>query len=551
MNIFLSSKREALRLGRLINPIAWVWATVIAAAVISAALFWNQARQRRVIDHFTREQVIVRQARQDLSNGYLHVTLAGRPQSPFDRGQGLALIGQAGANLERALGLKHEFGDADEASHSQLALFRRAVEDFRAQVIGRGDVSAPDQASEAGLRIAFFALEQKANAVDVLIQQDLSRMMRGYDRFHATVLWSSAVLLLFICLAVYAGDRARKLAEKALRANEEIYRLIVTNSGEAILFTNPDGSVYSANPAASRIFGRTEEEIRRVGRQGIVDFDDPRLPAALEERRRTGSFDGELNMLRSDGTKFQAEISTAVFRDSLGSERASLIIRDITERKRADEAIRASLREKDVLLREIHHRVKNNMQVISSLFSLQAAHITNEECRSILKEGQARIRSMSLVHEKLYQSRDLSKIDFGGYIRSLASQLFNGYLDRPDRVRLETEFEEISLDINSAVPCGLILNELISNALKHAFPEGRAGTIRIELRRGPAGSVVLRVADDGGGLPEGFDVRGAGSFGLQIVNLLVDQLDAKLDVDGTRGTAFTMTFGEGKYPPRI
>jgi PAS domain S-box-containing protein len=544
MNIFLSSKRAALRLGRLINPMAWVWATVIAAAIISAALFWNQARQRRVIDHFTREQVIVRQARQDLSNGYLHVTLAGRPGSPFDRGQGLALIGQAGSGLERALGLKHEFGDADEASHSQLALFRRAVEDFRAQVIGRGDVSAPDPASEAGLRIAFFELEQKANAVDVLIQQDLSRMMRGYDRFHATVLWSSAVLLFFICLAVYAGDRARKLAEKALRTNEEIYRLIVTNSSEAILFTNPDGSVYSVNPAACRMFGRSEEEIRRVGRAGIVDAADPRLPAALEERRRTGSFDGELNMLRSDGTKFQAEISTAIFRDSLGSERTSMIIRDITERKRADEAIRASLR-------EIHHRVKNNMQVISSLFNLQAAHITNEECRSILKEGQARIRSMSLVHEKLYQSRDLSKIDFGGYIRSLASQLFHSYLDSPDRIRLETEFEEIPLDINSAVPCGLILNELISNALKHAFPEGRTGTIRIELRRGPAGSVVLRVADDGVGLPEGFDVRGTGSFGLQIVNLLVDQLDAKLDVDGTRGTAFTMTFGEGKYPPRI
>jgi len=189
MNMFSSSKRMALRFGRLINPMAWVWATVIAAAFISAALFWNQARQRRVIDHFMREQVIVRQARQDLSNGYLHVTLAGRPESPFDRGLGLTLIGQAGSGLERALGLKHEFGVADEASNSQLAIFRRAVEDFRALVIGRGDVSVPDPASEAEMRIAFFALEQKANAVDLLIQQDLSRMMRGYDRFHATVLW--------------------------------------------------------------------------------------------------------------------------------------------------------------------------------------------------------------------------------------------------------------------------------------------------------------------------------------------------------------------------
>jgi two-component sensor histidine kinase len=224
---------------------------------------------------------------------------------------------------------------------------------------------------------------------------------------------------------------------------------------------------------------------------------------------------------------------------------------EMIRRKRAEEAIQASLREKEALLREVHHRVKNNMQVISSLFNLQSGHTLNQECREILKKGQTRIRAMSLVHEKLYQSRDLSKIDLAGYIQSLAVHLFHVYVVNPDQVRLETDFGDVSLDINSAVPCGLILNELISNALKHAFPEGRQGLIRIELSRGPDDQIVLRVADDGIGFPKDSDFRLAESFGLQIVNLLVGQLDATLTLDRDQGTVITVTFRELKYAPRI
>jgi two-component sensor histidine kinase len=159
---------------------------------------------------------------------------------------------------------------------------------------------------------------------------------------------------------------------------------------------------------------------------------------------------------------------------------------------------------------------------------------------------------MSLVHEKLYQSRDLSKIDLAVYIQSLAAHLFNVYLTDSNRIRLETDFEEIPLlDINSAVPCGLILNELISNSLKHAFPEGRKGLIRIGLKQGPDDVIILRVADDGIGFPKDFDFRQSEGLGFQIVNLLVGQLDAAIDLDRTNGTAFTVTFRELKYAPRI
>jgi len=218
----------------------------------------------------------------------------------------------------------------------------------------------------------------------------------------------------------------------------------------------------------------------------------------------------------------------------------------LQERKRAEEAVQASLREKETLLREIHHRVKNNMQIIASLFNLQAGYIKNEEALRILKEGQTRIRSMALVHEKLYQSGDLSKIDLAGYIQSLSTHLFHVYLVDPNQVRLETEFGDVTLDINSAVPCGLILNELISNALKHAFPAGRKGVLMIRLQRRKDGAVELRIADNGVGFPKGLDFRRTESLGLQIVSLLVGQLEGTIKLDGKNGTAFTVAFHETK-----
>ncbi len=220
------------------------------------------------------------------------------------------------------------------------------------------------------------------------------------------------------------------------------------------------------------------------------------------------------------------------------------------DRKQAEKGVRVALQEKEVLLREIHHRVKNNMQVISSLFNLQAGHTLNEGYRAILKEAQTRIRTMSLVHEKLYQASQLSRIDFGGYINSLALHLIHVYRPQPGLVQLETEFEDVTLDIASAMPCGLLLNELISNALKHAFPENWTGRVRIGLKHRPAGLIEIRVADDGVGFPEDLDFAKAESFGLQIVNLLVRQLDATIELDRTNGTAFTVTFRELKYASR-
>jgi two-component sensor histidine kinase len=220
---------------------------------------------------------------------------------------------------------------------------------------------------------------------------------------------------------------------------------------------------------------------------------------------------------------------------------------NIAERKRAEKQLTASLREKEVLLQEIHHRVKNNLQVMSSLLYLQSRKAREPDTHGMLMESRNRIRSMALVHEKLYQTADLSRINFAQYIRSLVNYLLSVYGVNPDRVRFKANVEDVFLSIDTAVPCGLIVNELVSNSLKHAFPEHREGEIRIDLRPEANGQFVLIISDNGVGLPEELDYHGQESLGLQLINTLVDQLEGTIQVGGHAGTTITVTFSELEY----
>ncbi len=220
---------------------------------------------------------------------------------------------------------------------------------------------------------------------------------------------------------------------------------------------------------------------------------------------------------------------------------------DITDRIVAEKKIVASLREKEVLLREIHHRVKNNMQVISSLMGLQSAYITKgADIKNALGEMQNRIKSMAIVHEKLYQSADLSRIDFKEYLASLVSSVVQSFMIDPERIRLEMNTLPMKLGIDLAVPGGLLLNELITNAYKHAFPGGRRGVITISMNVTDSGSYRMSVRDDGVGLPAGFDMDASGSLGLRLVQILTQQLGGELVVRNEGGAEFTVVFPHEK-----
>ena len=223
---------------------------------------------------------------------------------------------------------------------------------------------------------------------------------------------------------------------------------------------------------------------------------------------------------------------------------------EIAERKRAEEQIKASLGEKEVLLKEIHHRVKNNLQVVSSMLQLQSRNVKDKETVEIFQESRNRIRSMALAHERLYQSKDLARVDFAKYIRSLASYLGRSYGVNTNVIQLKTNLQDVFLGVDTAIPCGLILNELVSNCLKHAFPDGREGEICIELRSDSDGEFTLVVSDNGIGLPEDLDFRNTESLGLQLVNTLVNQLEGTIELDRRGGTAFEITFTEMKYKER-
>jgi hypothetical protein len=218
-------------------------------------------------------------------------------------------------------------------------------------------------------------------------------------------------------------------------------------------------------------------------------------------------------------------------------------VRDITERKQTEEKIMASLREKEVLLKEIHHRVKNNLQIVSSLLYLQITRTEHPGAVSALRESQSRVKSMALIHEKLYRSPDLASIDMGSYTKSLDSDLRNTLRTEAASVRLTLNIENIPLGISEAIPCGLIINELVSNSLKHAFPGGKGGEVTIQLARADSNCITLSVSDNGVGIPEEMDIRSLPSLGLSLVHSLVEQLGGTLRLERNGGTTFTITFG--------
>ena len=217
---------------------------------------------------------------------------------------------------------------------------------------------------------------------------------------------------------------------------------------------------------------------------------------------------------------------------------------DITERKEHERQLEESIKEKEVLLKEVHHRVKNNMQVISSILNLQSSYIDDETALSILRESQDRIKSMSFVHESLYQSNTLSEVNFSEYIRNIAGNLFHSYGRPEGGISMQYELEEVFLNLDTSIPCGLIINEVVSNCLKYAFAGKEKGVIRIEFSKLSDGKLKLIIGDDGIGLPSNFDIENAETLGLQLVTTLVTQVSGELDIKTNKGTQFSIVFKE-------
>ncbi|RZN37722.1 MAG: PAS domain S-box protein [Methanophagales archaeon ANME-1-THS] len=341
----------------------------------------------------------------------------------------------------------------------------------------------------------------------------------------------------------------RKRAEEALRETRDYLENLFNYANAPIIVWDPYFTITRFNHAFEHLTGRRATEV--VGKSLDILFPEDKREEAMNLIRRALAGERwetvEIPILHTDGTVKIVLWNSATLYAGDGTTPIATIAQgqDITDRKYAEEQIKASLREKEILLREIHHRVKNNLQIISTLLYLQSSYIKDEKAFEMFKDSQNRIKSMALIHDKLYQFKDLGKIDIAGYIRDLATDLFHSYGVRPDGIKLRINVYEVLLGVNTAIPCGLIINELVSNALKHAFPDGKEGEIRIELiRSGGEETFTLIVADNGIGFPADLDFRNTKTLGLQLVITLVDQLKGTIELDRRSGTEFKITFAE-------
>lgn len=333
----------------------------------------------------------------------------------------------------------------------------------------------------------------------------------------------------------------RDLAEEALRMANAYNRNLIEVSLDPLVTIGKDGKITDVNAATEAVTGFTRAEL--IGTDFSSYFTEPdKAREGYEQVFRAGFVrDYTLDIKHKDGTITSVLYNASIYKDDAGTVIGVFAAaRDITLRKRAEEKIKASLLEKETLLMEIYHRVKNNMQVISSLLGLQSSYLQDEKAKAVLQNSIDRVKTMAEIHNLLYHSDDLARVDLGSFIRNLTGRLQQSYSVAESPVDIHVDTADVSLTIETAIPCGLILNELVTNALKYAFPKGKEGEIHIRMRSEDSW-VVLTVRDNGVGFPDTVDFQHAQSLGLELVNLLVGQLNGTISLEVDGGTTFTVT----------
>jgi len=360
------------------------------------------------------------------------------------------------------------------------------------------------------------------------------------------ILFSGIIISLLLFIT------ARSMAS-SWKSEKQLERLL-ESSGEGIYGLDTKGHCTFINNSALAMFGYTKEECvdkdmhtlthHSKGDGTPLDINECHIMKALHEGKEIKCEDEVF--WRSDGTSFRAEYfaNPVLF----GSEIRGIVVTfsDISLRKENEEKLEASLTEKDVLLKEIHHRVKNNLQIVASLINLQMQNLTDTNVLELLKESQNRIKSMALIHEKLYMAKNMSRINIANYINDLTRHLLRSYSSSVAGIDLDINVAEINIDIDKTISLGLTINEIVSNSLKHAFPQenmndGFMPKIHLNMKSAEE-NIILEISDNGKGIPESFDFRNTQTLGLQLVNALVKQLDGEIQLDSTQGTKFTITF---------
>ncbi len=346
--------------------------------------------------------------------------------------------------------------------------------------------------------------------------------------------------------------RKKAQAEKALLDSESRYRSMFENNLAIMLLVNPkDGSIVDVNPAAAEYYGFNREIFigKTIADISVVDKD-------LLDLRHNMLVGGSMSHIISkqilnNGVERDVEVFCSPV-SYMGKILVHCIVQDITDRNKAVEALRVSLNEKKELIKEIYHRTKNNMQVILAMFSLQSIYSDDDKLSEVLREMENRIRAMSLVHEKLYQSRNLSRLDIQDYLIELIENIMSAYGITGDKILIIKNMEKMDILIDTAIPCGLVVNELVSNVVKHAFPGDKKGELFISLSQVAPEEFELIISDNGSGRDFKLDFDNIKTMGLQIVKNIVEyQLKGKIELDNTAGMKWTIRFKDNAYEERV
>jgi len=354
-----------------------------------------------------------------------------------------------------------------------------------------------------------------------------------------------------LVMALISDISLRKQAEQAIIESEALYRGIGESIDYGIWICAPDGRNIYASESFLSMLGITQEQFSDFGWKDVLHPDDTeRTIKKWQECVLTGcTWNDEQRYRCKDGQWHYVLVRGVPIRNKRGEiTKWAGINLDISHLKRIEDQLKISIAEKDAMMREIHHRVKNNLQVISSLVSLQAENLTDERIREEFNEVRDRVRSMSLIHEKLYQTDNFAQLNFADYATSLLHHLWHSHGALTTKIGLKLQLAPVMLPIEAAVPCGLILNELIINSLKHAFPNNSSGEVTVNLVYDPAtDAICLRVHDNGVGLPVGMDWRRAKSLGLRLVQILVKQLHGTVETGTDPGAEFRINFFLNKF----
>lgn len=339
----------------------------------------------------------------------------------------------------------------------------------------------------------------------------------------------------------------RKKFDYELQQSEKRFKEMADTLPLLVYETNEKGDITYYNKAGFSYTGYTTEDFEK-GLTLPMMFPPGEMERAIENAKRVMAGENigaiEYKLKRKDGTLYPALINTVpIIRGNKVVGRRG-VVTDITELKKAEDKIKASLTEKEILLNEIHHRVKNNLQIISSMLRLQSANITDSREKSIFSDAQNRILSMSLVHEKLYKAKNFSSINFSEYLKELVNSISNSYSLSNEKVKVAVKAENIFINIDTMIPLGLIINELLTNCYKHAFPENKKGFIEIVFKRLDDKQLLLDIKDNGVGISKDLDIENIQSLGLKLVKILADQISGDLHIENSNGSSFRITFTE-------